>query len=286
LACEISQLRVVAARADDTGQTIESCSVRTLANGDVSAGLTSCNLSNPTAVQNAIRQALSAVGGRGRDVIAILPDSCCRVSLIELETLPEKKQDAEAVVRFRLKKILPFDVEKSRISFRRQNAPDGSLRVVATVALASVLDEYEEAVRSAGFQPGVVLPSTLAALGSVDAGVSTLIINVGAQTLTVAGVDHDQLLLFRTIENPQGFELSGEQMTDDVHASVVFFQDNYGARIERILVSGVASERVADALEAHTGVRAADLVALSQIADAAGDTPRALLGPVLGALTA
>jgi type IV pilus assembly protein PilM len=286
LACEISPTRVLAARADDAGQRVDACAVRTLGTGDVAVGLTTCNLNNATAVENAIRETFAEVGARGRDVILILPDSCCRVSLIDLETLPPKKQDAEAVVRFRLKKALPFDVEKARISFQAQTMPDRSVRVLATVALTSVLDDYESAVRAAGYQPGIVVPSTLAALGSLDGATSTLVINVGAQTLTVAGVDNEQLLLFRTIENPQGVDLSGEQMADDVHASVVFFEDTYGARVERIMVSGVAAQRVAEALRTHTGVRAQDLVSASQIGTGASGMPAALLGPVVGALTA
>ena len=43
------------------------------------------------------------------------------------------------------------------------------MRVVAAVALASVIEDYESAFREAGFNPGVVLPSTLAALGAADA---------------------------------------------------------------------------------------------------------------------
>jgi Tfp pilus assembly PilM family ATPase len=38
--------------------------------------------------------------------------------------------------------------------------------VVAAVALASVVEDYETAFQQAGFSPGVVLPSMLAALGA------------------------------------------------------------------------------------------------------------------------
>ncbi len=284
LACEIAPLRVVAARVG-SGQTIASCAVRALAAGAVAPNLSAANLSNAAAVRDAIREAFGVVGSQGRDVIMILPDSCCRVSLIDLDTLPAKQQDAEAVVRFRLKKALPFDVDKARVSFQAQPASQGAVRVLTTVALASVLDEYEAAVRDAGYAPGVVLPSTLAALGCVDAATATLLIHVGSQTLTVAGVDQDRLLLFRTLENPLGAEVNGEQIADDVHASVVFFEDTYGTKIRRILVSGVATERVSEALEAHTGVKPQDLLLSSQLGDAAISAPRALLGPVVGALT-
>ena len=75
------------------------------------------------------------------------------------------------MVRFRLKKSLPFDVEKAKVSYHAQ--PSGqSVQVVAAVALSSVIEDYEAAFRDAGFSPGVVLPSMLAALGAADAAAS------------------------------------------------------------------------------------------------------------------
>ena len=72
-----------------------------------------------------------------------------RVALLDFETLPNTREEAEAVVRFRLKKSLPFEVEKSRVSYHAQNTNDG-VRVVAAVVLTSVLEDYEAAFRDAG----------------------------------------------------------------------------------------------------------------------------------------
>ena len=43
------------------------------------------------------------------------------------------------------------------------------VKVVAAVALGTVIEDYEAAFKEAGFNPGVVLPSTLAALGAAEA---------------------------------------------------------------------------------------------------------------------
>ena len=69
---------------------------------------------------------------------------------------------------FRLRKSLPFDVDKAKVSYQAQTSPAG-MRVVAAVALNSVLEDYEAAFVEAGFSPGVVLPSMLAALGGAPA---------------------------------------------------------------------------------------------------------------------
>src|ERR671922_241321 len=111
--------------------------------------------------------------------------------------------------------------------------------VVAAVALASVVDEYESAFRDAGYNPGVVLPSMLAALGAVDATRSTMVVKVDAFTTSIAILDRSQLLLFRTLENSRGLNITGEQLAEDVYPSVVFFQDTYQLDVERIFVAGL-----------------------------------------------
>ena len=109
LACEIAADRVLAGRAADAGRMVETASARELAPGSVVPDLMEANLRDGTAVRQAIESALSGVGARSHDVIAILPDTSVRVVLLDFETLPAKRDEAEAVVRFRLKKSLPFD---------------------------------------------------------------------------------------------------------------------------------------------------------------------------------
>ena len=103
LACEIAADRVLAGRASDAGRMVEVASARELAPGTVVPDLMEANLRDGAAVRQAIESALGSLGSRSRDVIAILPDTAVRVVLLDFETLPPKRDEAEAVVRFRLK---------------------------------------------------------------------------------------------------------------------------------------------------------------------------------------
>ena len=53
-------------------------------------------------------------------MIAIVPDAAVRVMLVEFDTLPSDQDEALGVVRFRLKKSLPFDVDKAKVSYHAQ----------------------------------------------------------------------------------------------------------------------------------------------------------------------
>jgi len=113
------------------------------------------------------------------------------------------------------------------------------MKVVAAVALSSVVEDYEAAFRDAGYSPGVLLPSMLAALGAADAQRPTLVVKVDARTTSIAILDQEQLLLFRTLENTRGVTITGEQLAEEVYPSVVFFQDTYHLNIEQIFISGL-----------------------------------------------
>jgi type IV pilus assembly protein PilM len=236
-------------------------------------------------VCSGIESALGSVAGRSKDVIAIVPDAAVRVMLVEFDTLPTDREEALGVVRFRLKKSLPFDVDKAKVSYHAQKVKD-ELRVVAAVAMAGVLDDYESAFREVGFNPGVVLPSTLAAIGAADAKAPTLVIKVDAHTTSIAILNEDQLQLFRTLENTRGVTITGEQLAEEVYPSVVFFQDTYHLNIERIYVAGLPeSGGAAPALRAQTGAEVQELISSAQLgATTGGSVPRWRMAGVVGAL--
>jgi len=286
LACEIAPDRVIAGRAADSGQVLELCSTAELSPGCVVADLTENNLLERNSVVSALRETLGSVAGRGRDVVAVLPDAAIRVVLLDFETLPANRAEAESVVRFRLRKSLPFDVDKATVSYHAQSSSSG-MRVVAAVALNSVIADYESAFREAGFNPGVVLPSMLAALGGAPGDIGTLVLKVDARTTSIAILDKQQLLLFRTVENTRGVTISGEQLAEDVYPSVVFFQDTYGTNIGQILVAGVSDMAgAAPALHSQTGAEVRELVKASQLGLGGGSIPKWRMAGVVGALLA
>jgi type IV pilus assembly protein PilM len=243
------------------------------------------NLRQREAVSEAVHETLSSVAGRTHDVIAVVPDAAVRVVLLEFDTLPADAEEASGVVRFRMKKSLPFDVDKARVSYHAQKTSEG-VRVVAAVALASVLEDYETAVRNAGFSPGVVVPSMLAALGAAEGQKPTLVVKVDARTTSIAILNADQLQLFRTLENTRGVTITGEQLAEDIYPSVVFFQDTYHLNIEKIFVAGLSDTgNAAPALRSQTGAEVQELVTSSQLGvSTGGSVPRWRMAGVVGAL--
>lgn len=259
LACEVTTARVIAARASDKAGTLEVFTTRHLNPGAVVPNLNGANIQDAAALRTAIGGALASLSGKSRDVIAILPDAVVRVLLLEFEALPSKPQESESVIRFRLKKSLPFDVETAALScdVKRSN---GAIQVVAAVAPCHVVNEYEAVFRDAGYSAGVVLPSSLAALGLVDGERPTLMLKVDPANVTVAATVTQELRLMRTLDNPHGEKVPAAELAETVLPSIVFFEDTFGSRIEQIFVTGVPSlDEIGPMLHQQTGARVEEL---------------------------
>ena len=106
---------------------------------------------------------------------------CCGAGVVlDFDQLPSKPVEALPVVRFRLKKLLPFDAEEAVVSYQVMSSAKDPVHVLAVAMPKDVLDEYEGVVTAAGYLPGAVLPSTLAALAGLDeAEAPVLVVNAG-----------------------------------------------------------------------------------------------------------
>lgn len=164
-------------------------------------GVQTGNASERDAVVNAMRRALESVGGRSGVLTLVVPDTAVRVLILDFDSLPAKASDAIPLLRFRLKKMVPFDVDDAQVTYQPLQAATGARALVA-VLHNTVLREYEAVVREAGFEPGIVLPSTLACLGMINGDGATLLVHSNTQCVTTAIVNGEQLLLHRTQELP------------------------------------------------------------------------------------
>jgi type IV pilus assembly protein PilM len=205
LAVEIRPEGVVAARAEDAQAVVSAVAFGKLAEGAIVPGLKAGNVAaagaSRTVAVAAIRRALEAVALKERETTLVVPDVSVRVLLLDFDQLPTKAMEALPVVRFRLKKLLPFDADDAVVSYQVMSSTRGMIRVLAVAMPRDVLAEYESLVREAGFEPGAVIPSTLAACsGMPEMDAALLLVNAGETVVTTAIVQAGVLLLHRTVD--------------------------------------------------------------------------------------
>lgn len=181
---------------------------------------------------------LAAQNGRNkrRTAALILPDYSTRVAVLDFDSLPSGREEQLALVRYRMKKSIPFDVESAHVSFYAQPSGGGrKYEVVAAICALEIVARYEAAFRSAGFEPGFVTTSTLAALNLVPEDGVTVLAKLSGSVLTAAVVQDRNLRLLRCLELP---EVAPDEVNRVLYPTFAFCEDTYGARPERMLLCG------------------------------------------------
>jgi len=236
-AVEVAPEGVLAAAAPGGGQAYLHAFVR-LAPGALVPSIDAANLHAPEAVSAAIRSTLDEVSPRSRSVTLILPDTLVRVFMLDFDSLPAKADDALSIVRFRLRKMVPFEVEHAGVSYQVLSQSETECKVLAAVVPGAVLAEYESAVRAAGYEPGAVLSSSLAALEAVNEMEAVMAANLSTHSITTCIANGQDLLLYRTLDLPPDPAQRVYEIQRAIAVAAAYYEDKLGARPRRLHYAG------------------------------------------------
>lgn len=254
----------------------------------VHAGIHEANLVRPAEISAAMRATLARVEPRSRSVSLIVPDASVRIFVLDFDTLPARRDEAIPVLRFRLRKSVPFDTEQAGISY--QVLSEGSARletawkVLVTVIPGPILAEYESALRGAGYESGVVLPACLAALCSFESQQSELIAYLGTHSLTTAIVSGSDFLLYRTIDLPSEPAAQRAELHRSVDVACAFYEDTLQAAPHRLLYAGLLPPENFAAIIVETGLAVEPLLRLAAEASLLPEETNGAVAAVVGAL--
>ena len=210
-----------------------------LTTGALLPGVGEPNIRSEEQVADAIRKALAEISPKSRAVTLIVPDTAVRVFVLDFDSLPPKAAEAVPVLRFRLRKMVPFDVEHAALSYQILVQNETTVKVLATVMPGPILAEYEAVVRSAGYEPGAVLPSSLASLASLDSLEPILAANLSSQALTTSITSGQDLHLFRTVELPEDPAARVAEVQRSIAVAAAYYEDKLVARPRQLHYAGI-----------------------------------------------
>jgi hypothetical protein len=139
-----------------------------LPEGVLDVSLTRANVLNGAALRKALESACERAGALvGGPIALVLPDPAVRLSLVPAADLKARRRaEMEQMIRFRLSKAIPFDVQESQVAWAGPVAG----QVLVAAVFRPVLEGYEAACRDLGFEPGLVEPSSLALVSALARG--------------------------------------------------------------------------------------------------------------------
>lgn len=194
------------------------------------------NVVRADALAAAIRGITGAGSGRKRGrAVVILPDYCARVAVLHFEQFPSDPREQLPLVRFRMKKSVPFDVEAAALSFHANRSGKGPTEVVVVVAALEIVARYEAAFRASGLHAGHVTTASIAMSELSHAPGVSILARLNGRVLTVAVMNGTAVNLVRTVEmaSPDTEEIMGV-----LFPTMAYIEDEMGTTAARIVMCG------------------------------------------------
>ena len=240
MAFEISEAGIAAARVCSHPEL----EFQPLKPGTLSVSPLRENVVDPDDFASAVRCFAGTQAARKRrEVALILPDYCTRITVLDFDSFPSDAKEQLSLVRFRLKRSVPFDVESAAVSYFAQPAAEKRLDVVAVVAPLEIVSRYEAPFRAAGMQPGVVTTSCLAALELAPEEGLSVVAKLTGHVLTVLVRQKGILKLVRCLELPT---TSLEDIAAVLVPTLVYIEDNLSGRAGHLYLCGLGASPEAE----------------------------------------
>jgi type IV pilus assembly protein PilM len=198
------------------------------------------NILRPEVFSSMIGQIAPLNGSKKRAAAAvILPDFAARVTVLDFDSFPTVPAEQLPLVKFRIKKTIPFDIESAAVSYFVQPSADkpGSKKVeVLAVTMAfDIVARYEALFRAAGFHPGEVTTSSLAALNLYKGDGVAVMAKLCGKILTVTVLSGGTIKLFRCVT----LEGSGDdEILAILHPTFAYVEDELASPVRKLILCG------------------------------------------------
>ncbi len=236
---ELSEAGVAHATGTDTG--FEPLPAGALEVSPVEDNLRHVDLILPVLGAAAAVKPGASRSAKRRTAAVLLPDACARVSVLDFDSFPSVPAEQASLVRFRVKKTIPFDIDSAAVGYYVQPGGDKKSKtdVVAVTIALEVLARYEALFRNAGFHAGEVTVSGLAMLNLYKGQESAMLAKLAGKTLTVMVVAAGKLRLFRCLELEQTTEeTTDEEIRSVLYPTFAYAEDELRAPIQRVILCG------------------------------------------------
>jgi type IV pilus assembly protein PilM len=241
IAIEIAPDRISGARFTRTG-SLDGFAVEALPPGAITPSAVETNIVNASAVRSAMTGVCDRLHAKNEDAALLLPDPVIRIFVQHFEQFPRSAKEAIPMLRWKLKKSVPFEAEETLISYMRQAPREGGVDVVTGLGRLRIVREYEVTAEQSGLSAGVVLSSSLAAVSLLADQRPALLARVSGTSLTTAIVRDGVLCGYRCTELPaQVALLTPQTLLEEIYPVAAYYQDTWQEGIQSVRVAGLGA---------------------------------------------
>jgi type IV pilus assembly protein PilM len=203
------------------------------------------NLLKPQLYRDALARSVPDV--KRTAAALVIPDYAVRMAILDFEEFPSGDEERSALLRFRLRKTVPFHIDEAKLSYAVQVQEPRHIEVLAVAIAKPILQEYESIFTAAGYRVGLVAPSCLATLRlcpNADRGL-TLLAKMAGSTLSVLLLDNGIVRLIRCLDlaGNEDSQAGEEQAVGPVlQQTFAYAEDQINQPVTRLLLCGFGNE--------------------------------------------
>jgi len=206
----------------------------------------------PAGLQGRIAELLGRLGGGIDEASLVLPDAWLRLAFTDVAELPSGAQAREDVLRWKLKRLVPFRVEELRLSSVEvpplpEQTPEEPHRHLLGFGVDALLTQLEEVFAANGVRIGAMTNDSLAILAALAAGRGADDAD-GLNALALVAEDGYTLVFSRdgqpVLHRYKGFAGSlpqsarGDLVKRDLRLTLTFLEESYpGTGISRVVLA-------------------------------------------------
>jgi hypothetical protein len=177
-----------------------------------------------------------------RRIVFVLPELSQKAFVLTFEKLPATLREREQIVRFRVKKQLPLLPEDARIAYSLIPT-ENRVRVLASVARASVIKEYEDffsqlkiKVRSVGMP----FEGLVNLIGKKEKNV--MLVNIEEDAFSLVGITASEISLYRqksfVLESfdEKSLQQKNDDITLEIENTINFIEDKEKTKMSLLWV--------------------------------------------------
>jgi type IV pilus assembly protein PilM len=222
------------------------------------------NLLNPHLYRDALAQVAESNGQESRKRAAlksgvpkrtaaalVIPDYAVRMAILDFEDFPSNEEERNALIRFRLRKSVPFHIDEAQVAYSVQVNEPKRIEVLTIAIARPILNEYETLFTDAGYRVGLVTPSAIAALPLCAGaqGELAVLAKIAGSTLSVLLLEHGRIRLVRCLDltssDGPGIPEGDFNILASLQQTLAYAEDQLGQHPDRLLLCGFGAETVA-----------------------------------------
>jgi len=180
----------------------------------------------------------------------VLPDDWLRLTFAEITELPRKVREVEDVLRWKLKRLVPFNVDELRVSATEVSPVPGQdepRRLLLGIGLENQLAQIEASFAAAGVQIGTITNTTLALLSSLEEAVErqdlAALISTDGETYTLSYFHAGEPLIYRfkAFTKAMSAEVRELSVARDLRLTGRFVRDRFSElSLQRVFLAAAA----------------------------------------------